>query len=80
MKAQVIPQTFEQWQHCITVECGLALTRAFAEERLAVWNNPSADETRRFEQLYGPAHLARVAQWFARILERAPAPAPRTTP
>ena len=68
MKTPVIPQTYAQWHHCITVECGIALTRAFAEERLAVWSNPAADETRRFEQLYGPAHRERVRQWFAQAL------------
>ena len=72
MKTPVIPQTYEQWHYCITVECGIPLTRAFAEERLAVWSNPGADERRRFEQLYGPAHLARVRQWFAQALEQPP--------
>jgi hypothetical protein len=71
----VIPQNYEQWRHCITVECGIPLTRAYAEERLAVWSNPAADETRRFEQLYGPAHLARVRQWFAHALEQVRTPA-----
>lgn len=68
MNAPVIPQTYEQWRHCITVECGIPLTRAFAEERLAVWSNPDSDETRRFEQLYGATHRERVRQWFERSL------------
>jgi hypothetical protein len=71
MKTPVIPQTHEQWRHCITVECGIPLTRAFAEQRLAVWSDPAADETRRFEQLYGAAHRERVRGWFAQILEQA---------
>jgi hypothetical protein len=70
MKTPVIPQTYEQWHHCITVECGIPLTRAFAEERLAVWSNPAADETRRFEQRYGAAHRERVRQWFAQALTK----------
>ncbi|MFN9573899.1 MAG: hypothetical protein ACK50G_00605 [bacterium] len=72
MKTPVIPQTYAQWHHCITVECGITLTRSFAEERLAIWSNPGADETRRFEQLYGQDHLARVRQWFAQALEQTP--------
>jgi hypothetical protein len=68
MKTPVIPQTYEQWRHCITVECGIPLTRAFVEERLAVWANPAADETRRFEQLYGVAHRERVLHWFESAL------------
>ncbi|MGE0311108.1 MAG: hypothetical protein AB7P21_05740 [Lautropia sp.] len=70
MKTPVIPQTYEQWHHCITVECGIPLTRAFAEERLAVWSNPAADETRRFEQRFGAAHRERVRQWFAQALSK----------
>ncbi len=66
MKTPVIPQTYEQWRHCITVECGIPLTRTFVEERLAVWSNPSAEETRRFEQLYGAAHRKRMLLWFKR--------------
>ncbi|MBM3380575.1 MAG: hypothetical protein FJY39_12790 [Betaproteobacteria bacterium] len=72
MKTPVIPQTYQQWHHFITVECGIPLTRAFAEERLDVWSNPGADERRRFEQLYGPAHLTRVRKWFAQALEQNP--------
>jgi hypothetical protein len=68
MKTPVIPQTYEQWQHCITVECGVPLTRRFVEERLGVWANPAAEETRRFEQFYGAAHRERVRQWFAQAL------------
>jgi hypothetical protein len=70
MKSPVIPQTYEQWRHCITMDCGIPLTRAYAQERLAVWGNPSAEETRRFEQLYGPAHRERVLQWFAQSLKQ----------
>lgn len=70
MKAPVIPQTCEQWRHCITVECGIPLTRAYVEERLALWSGSAVDETRRFEQLYGPARHERVRQWFAQSLTR----------
>jgi hypothetical protein len=62
----VIPETYAQWHHCITVECGIALTRAFADERLAVWRDPTHEETRRFERIYGAAHRERVLQWFER--------------
>jgi len=45
----------------------IRLTRALVEERLAVWRNWAAEETRRFEQLYGAAYRERVLQWFARV-------------
>jgi len=68
MTTPVIPQTYEQWRHCITVECGIPLTRAFVKERLAVWADARGDESRRFDQLYGPEHRERVRQWFAQAL------------
>lgn len=64
MKTPVIPQTYAQWRHCITVECGVALTPAYVAERLAVWRNPAHEETRRFAPLYGSAHLQAVIRWF----------------
>ena len=59
----VIPQTYAQWHHCITVECGIALTRAFIDERLAALRG-GRDDGRRFAQLYGESHLQRVPAWF----------------
>ncbi|MGL4575261.1 MAG: hypothetical protein ACRCV9_10775 [Burkholderiaceae bacterium] len=72
MKTSAIPETYAQWHHCITVDCGIVLTRAFAEERLAVWTNAAHDEARRFDQLYGSAHRERVCQWFAQTLTQLP--------
>lgn len=66
MTSPMIPQTYEQWHHCITIECGIELTRAFAEERLKIWRDPNHEETQRFERIYGAAHRARVLQWFER--------------
>jgi len=59
-----VPQTFEQWRHCITVDCGLALTPAFIKERLAVWRDDKAEETQRFRRIYGDAHWQAVVGWF----------------
>lgn len=63
MTSPVIPQTYEQWHHCITVECGIALTRAFVEERLAALRT-GREEGRRFAQLYGGSHFQRVRAWL----------------
>jgi hypothetical protein len=66
MKTPAIPQTYAQWRHCIDieVECGIALTAALIDERLAVWRIETHDESRRFAQLYGDAHRLHVQQWF----------------
>jgi hypothetical protein len=61
-----IPQTYEQWRHCITVECGIPLTPSFIERRLATWRDAQGEETARFRQLYGDAHWRAVIGWFER--------------
>lgn len=60
----MIPQSYEQWRHCITVECGIALTPAYVSERLQTWRNEAADETQRFRRLYGDRHWRAVRGWF----------------
>lgn len=60
----VIPKTYAQWRHCITVDCGLALTVAFIEQRLAAWLAEESEEVQRFRRLYGDAHWLAVVAWF----------------
>lgn len=60
----MIPRTYDQWHHCITVECGLALTPAFIAERLAVWRDAQSEETLRFRRLYGDQNWRAVTAWF----------------
>ena len=66
MKYDLIPETYEHWHHCITVECGIPLTSEYIAERLQVWRDESAGETTRFRQLYGDAHWRSVIAWFER--------------
>jgi len=60
----MIPRSYSQWQHCITVECGIDMTPAFVAQRLAVWRDAQAQETQRFRRLYGDAHWRAVTGWF----------------
>ena len=60
------PKTYEQWRHCITVECCIPLTRAFVAQRLAVWRNVQLEETARFRRLYGDTHWRSVIGWLER--------------
>jgi hypothetical protein len=62
----MIPQTYEQWHHCITVECGITLTPDFVSQRLTVWRNEQSEETRRFRRCYGDEHWSTVCGWFER--------------
>lgn len=76
MTSPMISQTYEQWRHCITVEYGIALTRAFVDERQAALRESVREEGRRFAQPYGEAQLRRVQTWFdeaRRNLEAKPA-------
>lgn len=59
-----IPETYEQWFTCITIDCQLSLTKAFAKARLAVYEDPENPETKRFIALYGMTHLQHIITWF----------------
>ncbi|MEJ5150754.1 hypothetical protein [Comamonas sp. MYb396] len=60
----MIPRTYAQWRHCISVECGIPLSADFIAQRLAVWRNPGLEETQRFRRLYGDAHWQAVQHWL----------------
>lgn len=62
----MIPQTYEQWRHCIVIECGQALSQAYVAERIATWTNEGKDETLRFRRMYGDPHWRNVVRWFER--------------
>ncbi|MES1947516.1 hypothetical protein C84B14_09217 [Salinisphaera sp. C84B14] len=62
----LVPRTYEQWRHCITVDCGMALTPAYIEQRLHALRDDNDDATRRFIAVYGPAHHRAVIGWFER--------------
>lgn len=64
MQASIIPQTYEQWRHCIIVECGLELSSSFIEKRLAALNNENEHYTQQFIRLYGREYLETVTGWF----------------
>ncbi|MEM7098626.1 MAG: hypothetical protein AAF541_10250 [Pseudomonadota bacterium] len=59
-----IPQSYEEWRHCITVECGIPLTAEFVAERLSIWRNEDLEETQRFRSLYGDVHWQATIGWF----------------
>lgn len=62
----MIPQTYEEWQHCITVICNQPLTRGYIEERIKALNTLSDHMTAKFVQLYGEQQRARTLEWFER--------------
>lgn len=64
MDDSIIPQNYEEWRHCITVECGLDLTAHYISERISALQNGRDYYTQQFVKNYGQAHLNRVHGWF----------------
>ncbi|MEM8784906.1 MAG: hypothetical protein AAGF19_03540 [Pseudomonadota bacterium] len=56
--------TYDDWKHCITVECGIPLTAEYIESRLKALKDESDLQTKKFASEWGPAHLTRVIGWF----------------
>lgn len=59
-----IPQTYEEWRHCITVTCSQPLTRPYIESRIKALNDESDYTTQKFISLYGAAQHKKTLQWF----------------
>lgn len=63
----MIPQTFQEWKHCIVNDCKIALTKDFAQKRLAVYMDSTNSETQKFVTLYGKQHLQNIIQWLKQV-------------
>lgn len=59
-------QSYEDWKHCITMLCGIPLTRPFVEQRLAALRNISDYTTQKFVATWGEQHRLQVVGWFER--------------
>ncbi|TQV88571.1 hypothetical protein [Aliikangiella coralliicola] len=64
MEKSFIPNSYEEWRHCITVECGLELTHDFIEKRIESLQNTNEHYTQQFLRLYGQQHYQKVISWF----------------
>ncbi|MFL0807951.1 MAG: hypothetical protein K6L60_11760 [Oceanobacter sp.] len=64
MKGFIIPENYDEWHYCITVECGLALTPEYISERISSLNDDKDYYTQQFVKLYGREYLNRVLGWF----------------
>ena len=63
----MIPLTFEEWKNCIVNDCGINLTKEFAQSRLKVYTDEGNAETVKFKKLYGKVHLERIIHWLETI-------------
>ena len=60
----IIPNTYAEWQHCITQDCGIPLTATYVNQRLEALSDQNNEHTRHFIRCYGQAHYLRVVEWF----------------
>lgn len=60
----MLPADYLTWRECITVHCGISLTKVYVAERLAVLSHSEAEETLRFRKTYGDEHWRNVLDWF----------------
>ncbi len=63
----MIPQTFNEWKKCIEEDCIINLSKDFARQRLAVYQDRNNKETQNFIALYGKRHLQNIIHWFQQI-------------
>jgi hypothetical protein len=66
--SSVIPESYGQWKHCITVDCGIALTESFIKKRLEELQQSNHPQTQQFARLYGADYTTQVIGWFQRAL------------
>ena len=60
----IVPTSYEDWKHCITVSCDIPLTPQYVQERIAALSDQEDYHTRRFVEHWGQAHLDRTLGWF----------------
>ncbi|MCH2191376.1 MAG: hypothetical protein MK188_10670 [Gammaproteobacteria bacterium] len=64
MKSPIIPTNFEEWKHCIEVECGLKLSKQFIEMRIKSMEDSTEHYTQQFIKRYGNQYHLQVLGWF----------------
>lgn len=65
-----VPQSYEEWEHCITVKCGIPLTPDYVAGRIAALENGRDFQTEKFITRWGAAHHARTLEWFREAQSR----------
>lgn len=66
---KLVPENYEDWKVCITVYCGIPLTREFVQQRIIALNDKKDFHTQRFIERWGQAHHDRTLAWFQKAAE-----------
>ena len=61
-----VPKTYEEWKHCITVKCVIALTPRYARERIAALVDKKDFHTQKFIECWGGDYHGQTLAWFRR--------------
>lgn len=64
MYTDIIPKSYEEWRHCITVVCQQELTLPYIDMRLKALNSSSDYMTQKFVELYGEQQRVKTLGWF----------------
>lgn len=64
MTKALLPQNYEAWHRCITVDCGLELTPSFIQQRIELLQNKRDHHTKKFIDLYSERYCEIVIEWF----------------
>ena len=60
----IVPTTYEDWKHCITVSCDIPLTPSYVRERIEALSDEKDFHTQRFIERWGQQHHERTLAWF----------------
>lgn len=69
-----VPQSYDEWQHCITIKCGIPLTPDYIAMRIAALENTRDFHTEKFVARWGATHHARTLGWFREAQTRLAGP------
>ncbi len=67
--SSAIPNNYEAWKHCITVDCNIKLTAPFIKERIEALGDTKNAHTQAFVKLYGEQYRQIVLHWFVKALQ-----------
>ena len=68
-KMSFVPNTYEEWKHCITVKCDIPLTLDYVQERIAALTDDKDLHTQKFIERWARAHHKRALAWFRQAAE-----------
>ena len=66
----IVPTTYEEWEHCVTVKRGIPLTVKYVAERIEALRDMDDYHNQKFIEWWGDAQHARTLAWFREAEER----------